>query len=50
MIRRVLKEGHARVVHGSVANAAHPAADLSIESIGDLLGADIHTLFAPSEK
>ena len=32
------------------AMAAYPAADLSIERIGDLLDADIRTLFAPQEK
>ena len=32
------------------ANAAHPAADLSIDRIGDLLDADIRSLFAPPEK
>ena len=30
--------------------AAYPAADLSIERIGDLLDADIRSLFAPQEK
>ena len=30
--------------------AAYPAADLSIERIGDLLKADIRSLFAPQEK
>lgn len=30
--------------------AAYPAADLSIERIGDLLNADIRSLFAPQEK
>ena len=32
------------------ANSAHPAADLSIERIGDLLEADIRALFAYPEK
>ena len=32
------------------ATAAHPAADLSIERIGDLLKADIRALFASAEK
>ena len=30
--------------------SAHPAADLSIERIGDLLDADIRSLFAPQQK
>jgi FMN phosphatase YigB (HAD superfamily) len=30
--------------------AAYPAADLSIERIGDLLDADIRSLFAPQEQ
>ena len=30
--------------------AAYPAADLRIERIGDLLDADIRSLFAPQEK
>ena len=33
-----------------VALAAYPAADLRIERIGDLLDADIRSLFAPQEK
>ena len=32
------------------AMAAYPPADLSIERIGDLLDADIRSLFAPQEK
>ena len=42
------RQGHYAL--DSAANAAHPAADLSIERIGDLLKADIRALFASAEK
>ena len=42
------RQGHYALDAAAV--AAHPAADLNIERIGDLLEADIRDLFAPQEK
>ena len=42
------RQGHYALDPAAI--AAYPAADLSIERIGDLLDADIPSLFAPQEK
>ena len=42
------RQGHYAL--DSAALAAYPAADLSIERIGDLLDADVRSLFALQEK
>lgn len=42
------RQGHYAL--DAVALAAYPAADISIERIGDLLVADVRSLFAPQEK
>ncbi len=42
------RQGHYALDPAAI--AAYPAADLSIERIGDLLDADIRSLFAPQEK